>query len=64
MLPYVLPLFLLAVGLMAFKAYYQGLALVLIAPYIVDGESFAIVVVFTAGSVFLGKWMAGTSGND
>jgi len=60
--PFLIPLFLFAVFLVAVKAQYQAVVVMLAAPYVWDSQTFFIIVVFSAASGFFGHWRAATGG--
>ena len=60
--PFLIPLFLFAVFLVAVKSQYQAIIVMLAAPYVWDTRSFLLVVVFSAVSGLWGHWRAAASG--
>lgn len=56
--PYVLPGFLFAIFLCAFKAYYQALVFMLAVLYATSLADFSVMVFFTIVSIILGRFRA------
>lgn len=60
--PYIIPLVIVALFYCTLKAQYQGVILVLAAPYVWDTTTFMVVLVFSAASVLFGRLFTAATG--